>query len=265
MAVRTSNRKSIAQVVSGMAGGKPKQPKQSPTLRPPLGGGTISTPTGVATGYGVGYDASGKPISLGALNQQSPYSSVGLGPGVAVQYDASGKPIGFVNVNQQTGAIKPPAAGGSSSDSGASGPPNDPDYDAQIAALAKQRDAIKSGLGGQRVQGLLDYGYLEDASGNLSFDPNNPFSRAALLLRNYQQSSRGATTSMAASGQLYSGALQRQQENQAFNFNTSDDAMKKALAQFLAGNTAAAGQADIDYDLAAAAAGGARTQRATGR
>lgn len=104
------NKLAAIRAARDRAAGKKKTPAKKPpkVIKPPTGGGTISTPNGVAPGYGVAYDANGKPISLGALNQQSAHSSVGLADGVGVQYDANGKPIGFVNVNQTTGAVKGP-------------------------------------------------------------------------------------------------------------------------------------------------------------
>lgn len=98
-------------------------------------------------------------------------------------------------------------------------------------------------------------------------DPNNPFSRASLLQRQYDQAKRGTTTSMAASGQLYSGALQRQQDELGFQNAQRQDANRVDYAQVLSalrrqlrdaslGRTRA--NTEVDYSaLVAAIQGGA--------
>lgn len=91
----------------------------------------------------------------------------------------------------------------------------------------------------QQNQALLDYGYNAsfDPSGSLtglSVDPNNPFSRAALLKRSYDQAQTGATNSLAAQGQLYSGALQNARNRNTFNFQQGSDALQKSLGNLLA-------------------------------
>lgn len=72
------------------------------------------------------------------------------------------------------------------------------------------------------------YGY--DASGGYGhgdkIDPTNPFSRASLLRKSYQQSQRGTGVSMAARGQLYSGALQSALQHGTQGFNAADNAQK---------------------------------------
>lgn len=57
----------------------------------------------------------------------------------------------------------------------------------------------------QRGDLAADYGF--DATGGI--DPNNPYSRAALLQENYRRSLRGTTNNYASAGQMYSGARHR--------------------------------------------------------
>jgi hypothetical protein len=74
------------------------------------------------------------------------------------------------------------------------------------------RDDTIAGLKQARTSGLSDYGYTEttgpDGLPQIAFDPNNPYSQAALLRKHYQQAKLGNTTSYAAAGQLYAGSLQ---------------------------------------------------------
>jgi hypothetical protein len=69
-----------------------------------------------------------------------------------------------------------------------------------------------------------DYGFGADGT----IDPNNPYSRAALLQRSYQDSQRGMTNSYAAAGQFNSSAYDRMQGRNAENFDIGVDQLKKA-------------------------------------
>ena len=53
---------------------------------------------------------------------------------------------------------------------------------------------------------------------NFRVDYSDPFSRASLLKRAFEQNTRGNTNSMASRGQLYSGALQRAQNTATTGF-----------------------------------------------
>lgn len=59
-----------------------------------------------------------------------------------------------------------------------------------------------------------DFGY--NAAGGV--DPSNPYSRAALLERNFKQQQAGDTNSFADQGHLYSGALQNQKNETTFGY-----------------------------------------------
>lgn len=60
-------------------------------------------------------------------------------------------------------------------------------------------------------------------------DASNPYSRAALLQKSYDQTKQGNTTSYAARGQLYSGALGNAQNAAQTNFNTSSEGLRSAF------------------------------------
>jgi hypothetical protein len=54
----------------------------------------------------------------------------------------------------------------------------------------------------------------------------NPYSKAALLDRNFKQSTLGNTNSYAAQGQLYSGALQNAQNATTFGYLSGSNSLK---------------------------------------
>lgn len=122
-------------------------------------------------------------------------------------------------------------------------------------------------LGGYLNQGAIvdaqDYG-VSGGGDITSYDPahppafsiadnvdvTNPFSMAALLKRAHTQNVAGNTNSFAASGQLYSGALQNAQNNEGFQYQGGKDSLLKDFAgrygerygQWLAGQTTASTQ-----------------------
>lgn len=90
-------------------------------------------------------------------------------------------------------------------------------------------------------------------------DVTNPFSRAALLKRSYQQHQAGNTNSMAARGQLYSGALQNAQNETTRQNLQGQDALTKQAGDTIGGYYGqwlgaqqSAGQQGIDAAGAAA-------------
>lgn len=99
-------------------------------------------------------------------------------------------------------------------------------------------DDTIAGLNDQQNQALMGAGYNAsfDPAGNLSgltFDPTNPFSRAALLKRSYDQAQQTTNTSMAAAGQLYSGANQRAHNQNTFGYQQGSDALQGGLTATL--------------------------------
>lgn len=127
--------------------------------------------------------------------------------------------------------------------------PPDAGYEATMGGLASQRDSTIAGLGQQRQQGLLQYGYTEGAPGQIAFDPTNPYSQAAMLKRNYDEARTGTTTNYAARGQLYAGSLQNAQDDNNRGEAQSSDALQKQLLAFLSRNTQARFQAGSDYEM----------------
>jgi hypothetical protein len=95
---------------------------------------------------------------------------------------------------------------------------------------------------GDVPQGLSTSGYTATygADGlvqSLAYDPNNPYSQAALARTIYQQSKSGTTNSMAGRGLLYSSAINNAQNQNDTNFNVGEDSRQKGLIGFLNGLT----------------------------
>lgn len=125
--------------------------------------------------------------------------------------------------------------------------PVDPTYNADIAGLDQGLWNTHVDLNASRTNTLLDYGYNETSPGQVTVDPNNPYSRAALLAKSYREAKSGTTNSLASQGQLYSGALRNAQDvNDSQNLQQTDS-MQKALLRFLADNTKQGSRADSEY------------------
>jgi hypothetical protein len=167
-------------------------------------------------------------------------------------------------------ASKPAAApvGPAAVSTSGSGLPLDPAYDAAIGGLQHKRDDALAQYAGQRPKVLADYGYTAsgyDAQGNplgLAFDPNNPFSRAALAKRTADQVKQGTQNSMASRGQLYSGALDQAQTGNEFRYQQGSDALQKALVEALGGIAQGERGAKTDYEIGAGQALGESVGRA---
>jgi hypothetical protein len=141
--------------------------------------------------------------------------------------------------------------------------PVDSTYDSDIAGYDRTRRDTKTGLVGERDRGLKEYGFNEDPTSKaLAFDPNNPFSRASLLKKNYDVSRASTGQSMGSGGQLYAGAYQTAQDSINRGQLGAEDTLQKSLGGFLARNTGAMTDADTLYENNAATADARRTGRA---
>jgi hypothetical protein len=82
--------------------------------------------------------------------------------------------------------------------------PPDPVYQAAISALKGTEGNTIAGLdAAARGRAAEHTGYTEDPTTHaIAYDPNNPYSQAALLRKSYQQSKTGNTNSYAEQGQL---------------------------------------------------------------
>ena len=139
--------------------------------------------------------------------------------------------------------------------------PVDATYDQTVGLLGRQRTEQLAGIAGERVRTLSDYGFNEGANGALTFDPNNPFSKAAVLKQTYDTNRRSTGQSMGAGGQLYGGAFQNSQDLINRNQLQSEDAQTKALTAFLARNTGQTTKANTDYETGVTTADSDRIAR----
>lgn len=116
---------------------------------------------------------------------------------------------------------------------GGSSLPLDPILEADIGAAHRTHDRTTQELAAERG-GLGDtYGFGVTASGSVYDDPTNPYSRAIVMQLLHDRQAAAAGNSMAARGQLYSGAYQTQQDTLASNKSRDRDAL---IREFLAAN-----------------------------
>ena len=140
--------------------------------------------------------------------------------------------------------------------------PPDPRYENEIAGAQRTRDTTVAGVGAARTQGLIGYGYTEGPGGQLTFDPNNAFSKAAQLKRNYDGSRRSTGNRMAASGGLYAGAYQSAQDVVNRGELGAQDELQTSLASSCRGTRPATkARADTRYQEAAGEAESDRVGR----
>lgn len=94
------------------------------------------------------------------------------------------------------------------------------------AQLVGARNVALGNANAAYDQGNLsfDYGYNPDGSVNTA----NPYSRAALYQLGYEHQQAGTTNSLAARGQLYSGAIQNQRAADASGYSQQDAANRLA-------------------------------------
>lgn len=167
----------------------------------------------------------------------------------------------------QAGVAAPTAAAPAAS-TAAVGPPIDPVYDAEVAGYGQQKGDTLASIALANSQALTNAGYSAqyDGSGNvtsLGFDPNNPYSQAALAQRVYKQAKTGTDNSLAARGQFTSGARVDAQNNNDFQYSAGEDARQKAVTQFLARQGLASTGAKNTYDTNVGISGANKLVRAT--
>ena len=209
----------------------------------------------------------------GVMNSNPPgtayvMGSGDLGYGVAVAYDANGTALGFVRANLGNNVRVDYNPDGSAA--GISTPSNptprpepaapptpkfdgyasDSFYNDALATIAANRQrALDAATEGER--GLSqDYGLgitQDDTGATFSgqwaasdatrggIDPSNPFSRASLLNKSYFTAGRVGEGSYANRGLLTSGAYQRNQQRDAFRFESGKDQLLRQFASGLQG------------------------------
>ena len=141
----------------------------------------------------------------------------------------------------------------------------------EIGAARNQLTDTTAGLDRQGKEALDSYGYAG------TFDPNgvlsgvgevnyaNPFSRASLLKRSYDQGVRGNTNRMAARGQLYAGSLVNAQNDTLWNRQRGEDANVRGLQSLIGGLLSRRQQANTAFGRAEISARGSNMARWIGR
>lgn len=115
---------------------------------------------------------------------------------------------------------------------GAQARPVDPFLEAAQGSANRQLSTTLQGLQYQRGQLGSEFGLGVTPQGTVFDDPSNPYSRAAALQLAHDRSVQGTTTSMAAQGQLYSGATQNaQNENQRVTGQNRDSLIRQFLGE----------------------------------
>lgn len=120
---------------------------------------------------------------------------------------------------------------------------------AKTGADATYKGTLADSIAGEGTF-ALDYGATLGSRDGLdpseatsgSFDWNgveatNPFSKAALLVRSYNQQKNRTTNGMASAGQLYSGAIQNARSQDTFGYQQGQDALNKAMRDYLTGGS----------------------------
>lgn len=97
-------------------------------------------------------------------------------------------------------------------------------YDRQVALTRKNYQDTLDNLQKQRTSAEQSYGF-DDAS--------NPYSQAKLLERSYKENQAGTSARFAASGGLYSGALQRAKERGTFEHNRDVDQTRRQYQEII--------------------------------
>lgn len=136
---------------------------------------------------------------------------------------------------------------------------HDAQYNQSLSLAGLSRDQSFAALAGDAARLRLNYGYLDDAH---TVDPNNPFGRAQLMKKNYDQTTAGTTNSYAARGQQTSGAFNRMQGANLFNYQQQDDASQKAFDAARADQINQAAAVNNEYGTAGINAEGDALQRA---
>lgn len=150
------------------------------------------------------------------LNLKPPKTVKGTGPGINSVTGARMTPAGSSPGGNPL-ATKLPTGFGTAAN--VSQPlPFDATYDSQVGLNTRNYNDTITGLDAQGQQTLRDFG-LDD--------PSDPFSRAKALERAYHQRETGTTNSMAARGQLYSGANQSAHDSNTYGFLAGTDALRK--------------------------------------
>ncbi len=146
--------------------------------------------------------------------------------------------------------------------------PTDPIYLNDIANAQRERDTTLAGLGQQRTATALEYGYTPTYDENgfvkaLAIDPNDPYAKAAVMQKSYEDNLRNTKQSFASRGQLYSGALGVGQSINDQNYAQGSSNLQNSFINFIARNQGAINAANTGLTNASANALSGAVERAS--
>lgn len=122
---------------------------------------------------------------------------------------------------------------------GGSGTPAAPPFDAELearrTAANQRRTTLLSDADVDLQQTSQEYGFgYNPATGQAGgFDPTNPFSQAALLMKARKERDQGENTSFAASGQLYSGAYGAAKKETGVQYDRGYDTLRRGFQDYI--------------------------------
>lgn len=172
-------------------------------------------------------------------NTYSAQASVPTGPAKGL----NPTPLPLGSASGTYGAPAPPMTGAQNA-AASNNPGYEAMYNADVSGADNEYGNTIAGLQYGETRAGQDYGFTfgRDAAGNVdsnSFqvDPNNPFSKMALLSRSYQQEQAGNLNNYASMGQQNSGAYARQAANAKFGNDQANDALRKSFGDVMNAST----------------------------
>lgn len=163
-----------------------------------------------------------------------PYNTGAGAPAKSVPQNYVNTPTGAIGVNTAS-AMQGLAASTGAGQSGNSAPPFDPGLAAQQATNSARRSTMLGDMDVDLQQTAQETGFqYNPATGAFGgFDPTNPFSQAALLLKTRNESGQATKQAFAQSGQLYSGAANSAQRSVQSNYDRGYDTLRRGFDDYV--------------------------------
>lgn len=114
-------------------------------------------------------------------------------------------------------------------------PPFDAEAEARASANRQRRTNLLSDADVDLQQRAQETGFkYNPATGAFGgFDPTNPFSQAALLMKARKERDKGENTGFAASGQLYSGAYNTAKKETGVAYDKGYDTLRRGFDDYV--------------------------------
>lgn len=138
-------------------------------------------------------------------------------------------------VSQRQHQNQQAASGHIAGQQGGAAPPFDADLAARTSAANQRRTTLLSDQDVDMQQTSQEYGFsYNPATGAFGgFDPTNPFSQAALLMKARKERDQGENTSYASSGQLYSGAYNTAKKETQSGYDKGYDTLRRGFDDYV--------------------------------